>query len=230
MSAPGRPFSHRAGQHQFASDYQRILEARRTAEAIPAEVRGVMRLAAVVLVLSPVILWIAWKSLHAASRDILVQDNGQVLVACGLGAITFAASQIVLRSTRLIWLRKSILWSAMVASLVVAAGYVFVGVRARMHATASLPERTYELHYRCGRHCTYSIHQRPDGTTLEGTDNGRPVQYASTCTLAQRLDGERGFSWVRVLDRSRAPGRGQLAWPIRREECFSDIPLASLPK
>jgi hypothetical protein len=44
------------------------------------------------------------------------------------------------------------------------------------------------------------------------------------------LDGEYGFRWIRILDRSRAPSRGQLIWPVRREECFSDIPLSTLPR
>lgn len=175
-------------------------------------------------------LWLAWLALRGLIHDTIVQDNSLWLIAWGLGAIALALSQLVSRSLFAIAIRKMLLVCAVLTTAIFSIAYVYLGIQSHSQATASAPERAYEMRKSCGRHCTYSIHQRADGTTLEGTDSSRPVQYASTCALAQRLDGPRGFSWIRVLDRSRAPGRGQLAWPVRREECFSDIPLSSLPR
>ena len=175
-------------------------------------------------------LWLAWLALRGLIHDAIVQDNFLWLIAWGLGAIALALLQLVSRSLFAIAVRKMLLVGAVLSTAIFSIAYVYLGIQSHSQASASAPERTYEMRRRCGRHCTYAIPQRANGTTLEGTDSGRPVQYGSSCVLAQRLDGTRGFSWIRVLERSRAPGRGQLAWPIRREQCFSDLPLSSLPR
>lgn len=234
MNPPRRSgaFVHRYGEHQVSTDFARIAatyaDAQRARE-VPPELRGVIGRAGLLL-FSPVMLWLAWLALRGFVQDTIVQDNSMWLIAWGLGAIGLALSQLVSRSLFAVAVRKMLLVCAVLSTGIFSIAYVNLGIQSHSQATASAPERTYEIPRSCGRHCTYAIHQRADGTTLEGTDGGRPVQYASSCALAQRLDGSRGFSWIRVLERSRAPGRGQLAWPIRREECFSDIPLSSLPR
>jgi hypothetical protein len=45
--------------------------------------------------------------------------------------------------------------------------------------------------------------------------------------LVQRLDGDHNFRWVRVLERSQGDG-SNIAWPIRREDCFGNRPVSSL--
>lgn len=225
-------FTHGVGEPSFTGDYARIAEARRLAGLIPPELRRVIGLA-VLLLISPLLLWIGWLILRSASRDPIVEDNGAVLIAFGLGVIALAVWQIGSRSVQLIWFRKAILLSALLATVALPAAYVYFGLKSHSRATASAAERTYEWHETSGRspfQRVDSFHQRPDGTTVEGTNAGRPFEYGRSCALVQRLDGEYGFSWIRVLDRSRAPARGQLSLPIRREECFSEIPLSTLPR
>jgi len=53
------------------------------------------------------------------------------------------------------------------------------------------------------------------------------LAYWPVCTEVQRLQGDYGFVWIRVVDRSRPPVH-EIAWPIRREDCFSNKPLATL--
>ncbi len=226
-------FTHQVGQFSITSDYQRILESERAAALIPPDVRRVMGFAWALLVLSPLVLWLARLIVGMIARAELVQDNRHVLILWGLGAISLAVWQVVSRSRALIAIRKAFLTIALIATIVVAVAYVYVGFGAYAHATPSAPERTYEWYQTSGRspfQRVVTFHQRPDGTTVEGADSGRPFAYGTTCALVQRLDGDYGFSWVRVLDRSRLAGRGQLSWPVRREECFSMIPLSRLPR
>lgn len=229
--APRRgAFTHRIGGHSVASDYQRFLAAQRAAAAMPPEVRRVIRLA-MLLLFSPVLLWLAWLLLQSATREAIAQDNSHVLIWWGLGSIGLSLLLVMnWRAGNLVWLRKAILAVALLATVAVAIGYVYLGIDAYAHARASAPERTFELRSSCGRRCVENLHQRADGTTVQGARMGRPLAQARSCALVQRLDGEYGFTWVRVLERSRVPGRGQLAWPISREECFSDMPLSSLPR
>ena len=209
-----------------------MAEAQRLASIIPPEVRSVRRLAAISL-LSPIVLWLAWLLVGLISEDELVRGHGGFLTMWGLSILALAAWQLQSRSTVLIGLRKALLMALMASTGTVAAAYGYIGLESRAHTTASTPERTFELHkVRSNRLFRKVIvwHQRPDGSTVEGINQGRPLPYATTCAVVQRLDGPYGFSWVRVLDRSRAPARGQLSWPIRREECFSAIPLSELPR
>lgn len=225
-------FTHRIDQHSIASDYQRIQEAQRAAAAIPPEVRAGRRLA-MLLLLSPVSLWLAWLLVGFATHDVMVRSHGSFLVLWGLSVMALAAWQLQSRSVVLIGLRKAFLSAACAATIAVSIAFAYFGIDAYAHAIARAPERSFELYKVYGRrsfkHVVY-WHQRPDGTTVEGFNHGRALPYAQTCALVQRLDGRYGFSWVRVLDRSRAPRRGQLIWPVRREECFSSIPLSSLPR
>ena len=124
-------------------------------------------------------------------------------------------------------LRTAALGFVFLATAVFAGWYTYTVLSSHTNARPSQPERTYELNERCGRHCNYYVHQRADGTTIEGVQVGEAVPYGSTCTLVQRLEGDYGFSWIRVLDRS-PPPRHEVIWPIRPADCFSDKPLATL--
>lgn len=222
-------FTHRYGEPAFTNDYTRFQEAERIAAQTPPEVRRVMGLAALLLI-SPLMLLLAWLLLGAITPDALSQDNRRWLILWGSAVAALASTQIAWRSTRAILFRKALLGLALLATAGASVAYVYLGLTSHSGATASAPERAFEWQESCGRHCTTIIHQLADGSTLEGVHVGAPVQDARSCALAQRLEGTYGFSWVRVLDRSRRPGRGQLAWPISREECFSNEPLSSLPR
>ena len=227
-----RASTHRIGDHSISSDYRRIAEAQRIAALVPPEVRSVRWLAFIAL-LSPIALWLAWLLVAYISHDALARDHSGFLTFWGLGVMALAAWQLRSRSAVLIGLRKAFLVALMASTVAIAAAYGYFGIDANAQVVASAPERTFELYRVRGKRPFKKVitwHQRPDGSTVEGINQGRPVPYASTCALVQRLDGPYGFSWVRVLDRSRPPARGQLAWPVRREECFSNIPLSTLPR
>lgn len=226
---------HRYGEHQVSTDFARIAaaqaDAERKAKEKPPELRGVLGRAWLLLV-SPLLLVVANQIVHSTGRDLIVQDNKAYLFAWGFGVAALALSQMVTKSLALIWARKAILVGAFLATVGVTGGYIYVAAKSRQNAVVSTPERTYELYRSTGRaplRRTEILHQRADGTLL-GRGRWKPVPYATTCALVQRLQGQYGFSWVRVLERSRPPRRTGLHWPIRREECFSDTPLSSLPR
>lgn len=72
------------------------------------------------------------------------------------------------------------------------------------------------------------------GSTLLALQDGSTVSLRGRtgnrhrCLLVRRISGSFGFEWLRIEAASPSPGRGQLNWPIAREACFSDRPLASL--
>lgn len=228
-------FVHRYGEHQISTEFARLaaaqIDAERQAKAIPPELLGVIA-RAWLLLLSPLLLVIAYRIVHSTSRDLLVQANSGYLMAWSAGVIAIALSQITSRFPRLVAIRKTVLVAATVATVGVAGGYIYLAAKSHREAVGLAPERTFEFHESTGRRSfrtTKIYHQRADGTLLLGGHRA-PLPYGTTCALVQRLVGDYGFSWVRVLERSRSPGRHQLRWPIRREECFSDIPLSSLPR
>jgi hypothetical protein len=228
-------FVHRYGEHQVSTEFARLaaaqIDADRQAKAIPPELLGVIG-RAWPLLLSPLLLLVASSVVRSMGRDLLVQANTGYLIAWSAGVIVIALSQITSRSARLIGIRKAMLVAALLATAGVAGGYIYLAAKSHREAVGLAPERTYELYKSTGRgsfRTTKIYHQRADGTLLLGGYRA-PLPYGTTCALVQRLVGEYGFSWVRVLERSRGPERHQLHWPIRREECFSDIPLSSLPR
>lgn len=224
-------FLRRLGDPQYATAYHRFAEIDRERTAMKPELTGVVMLA-LLLIVSPLVLWTAWGLMRALTGDFLVRDNGVYLSGWGGAMVALSIWQIRSRSLRWIPLRKAALVAGIIGTFGLGGAYVYGGVRAHDAAIATAPERTYQLCRSRGRspfRMTTCHHQRADGSTLEGRRAVVPVAYGSVCALAQRLDGPNGFSWVRVLERSRAPDRGQLTWPIRREQCFSTTPLSKLP-
>lgn len=225
---------HRYGEHQVSTDFARIVaqaDAELKAKEWPRELRGVLG-RAWLLMASPLLLVVANQIVHSTGRDLIVHDNRAFLFVWAFGIAALALSQMVWRSPTLILVRQAVLVSAIFATLGVAGGYVYVAEQSRQNAVATPPERTFEFRRTSGWRSskrTEIFHQRADGSLLTG-GRWEPAPYGTTCALVQRLDGELGFSWVRVLERSRPPGRTELHWPVRREECFSEIPLSSLPR
>lgn len=225
-------FTHRTGQHQYASDYDHLNDRQRIVALVPSEIRGVVGLGGALLILAPLFLWIAWFTMIAASGDVILNDNRHILILWGAAAAGLGFWQLMSRSVRLIAMRKILLGIVSVATLGLASAYVFAGANAHASAWASSPERTFEIRERRGGHRnvrTVILHQRADGTLVEG---GRRsvLKFGQTCSLVQRLDGPYGFSWTRVVERSRAPDRGGLNWGIAPQDCFGGIPLSLLPR
>lgn len=213
----------------YVSD--RIAEAERGAIEFPSELRSLLRLAWFAL-LSPLFLFCAWLAVQMTTHEVIVQDNSTYLLAWSFAVAALAVAQMVFRSTLLIGPRKAVMIITITATLVASVGYVVFASRSKANALGSRPERTFELDRSIESRFfprTEVTHQLADGTLLEGGYLS-PVSSAHVCTLAQRLTGDYHFTWVRVLDRSRSRQRGELAWPIRREECFSDLPLQLLPR
>ena len=222
----------RPGDPHFSTDYARLAEAQRVAMLIPPERRGVMRAAAWLLV-SPLSLLLAWLVVQAAIRDYIAQDRRDLLIAWGVAAAAIGFWQLKSRTLILARARTLFLRSLAVITCLMSFGYGYLALSSRAQAVARAPERVFQIPERRGRSFmrrTVYHHQRADGTTLEGGAARTPLAEAHVCALAQRLDGRHGFSWVRVLERSRASGRGQLSWPISSEECFGSIPLSELPR
>jgi hypothetical protein len=220
--------TYRKDMSSVSTDYERILRTQRELESVPPELRRLQRLAALLL-LSPLTLWIAFWFARLVIPDAFGQDYAGPLALWTLLAILAASLQLQSNSRNLMALKR---WALAVALGVTVSGaflYGYVVVTAYAQAIPSARERTFEIH-RCSARCRsggYYVHQRADGTTVEGEYVGRAVPYGMTCATVQRLSGDYGFSWVRVLERS-PPPEHEIIWPIRREDCFSDKPLSTL--
>jgi hypothetical protein len=142
--------------------------------------------------------------------------------------IGVSAWQLQSQSRRLIFARQAALAAALGATVGGACLYPYAALTSYAQAVPTLRERTFEI-YRCHNRCRfggYFVHQRANGTTVEGEYAGRRLAYGR-CTTVQQLIGDYGFTWVRVIERSRSGGH-EINWPIRREDCFSTKPMSSL--
>ena len=221
MSAPGRAqvFTHGVGQHQVASDYQRLAAAQAEFERIPAEVTRA-RIFAAILFLSPIMLWLSHWALAAATAGLTVQDNSYVLILAGVIAVGLAVLLFKFSSLTLVRLRKAVAILGIVAILGLSGAYAYVGGKAYAGAKTSSPARAFVA----GNKDRVNF-ELEDGSLLIGGGRGQP-RASGNCVSVVVLTGEYGFSWVRVVE-AVPRQRHQLFWPIRREDCFSDKPLAS---
>lgn len=225
----GEP-TNAAGAISATSDFERrILRPEQQLDDSP-ELRQLRRTAAL-LVVSPLALWIAYWFAHSVIPDAFANDYSGPLALWTYLAIGVGVWQFQSGRGRALRARRAALAAGLGATLGGAVLYGYAASTSYARALPSARERTFEI-YRCSGRCRfggYFVHQRADGSTVEGEYAGRPLAYGTSCALVQRYDGEYGFSWVRVLDRS-PPPEHEVIWPIRREDCFSAKPLASLRK
>ena len=182
------------------------------------------------LFLSPLLLLAAWFFVQAASSDILWTDRREWLIFWGLAVAAVFAREVYAGRPVDPLPRSRLLTLVLSATAAFALWYCYAAVTSHSGAMPTIAERTFELYQSPRRHqgqAGYFVHQRANGTTVEGKWVGKAVPYGSTCALVQRLTGDYGFSWIRVLERT-PPPEHEIAWPIRREDCFSSKPLASL--
>ena len=178
------------------------------------------------LFFSPLLLWAGWRVAHAGS-DELWTDHREWLFYWTYGvALVIGGECYAGRPADPTW-RSRFVVVVFVATMLFGAWYSYQVLTAHATAVGSTPERTYELYRTCGENCGVYLHQRMDGTTIEGVNIGPAGPTALRYTLVQRLNGEHGFSWVRVLDRS-PPPEHEISWPIRGTDCFSRKPIAEL--
>lgn len=207
-------------------------QARQRLEALPPESRRAFRrsgwLASLVL-LSPLLLVIAHFFAGAATSGALVADHAGWLSFWGLClfGLGFFELRKLARSDEPA--HDLLLSVALFATVIFSVLYDYAAITSRRGAVAPPPERTFEIVRHRNPYSDYLLHQRADGSTLEGEYVGAPMPYGSTCAEVQRLNGAYGFAWVKVLRRSPLPAH-EVIWPIRREDCFSNKPLAPLKR
>jgi hypothetical protein len=192
---------------------------------IPSELRPQKR-AAAYLLFSPIVLWLSCAVAHLLSPESLWTDQSWILLILTALVIWAAVRELQSRSVRRLQLRKSLMFLIMLAMVGCAVLYAHAALDGYRQAKPSSRERTYEITVHRSKLPDYTVHQRADGSTVEGISR-QPVVYSSTCAEVQRLQAPNGFMWVRVVDRSPAPAH-EVLWPIRPEDCFSSKPLASL--
>ena len=203
-------------------------KAREELYRLPPEVRKFLQMTWLVLIGTEATLWLISLVTRSAIQEQTISNSPDWLIGAGAFAAVATIGQLGAKTARFLWLRKAILFVAAVGGIGAAIWYSTTMLVARRYAVASAPERTFEYYVCRGRNCSggYFLHQRRDGSTVEGEAVGALPPFHNTCAEVQRLDGDRGFSWVRVNDRS--PPAREIQWPIRAEDCFSNKPLASL--
>ena len=213
------PFTHAYGQHQFASDYQRLSAARIAAERIPPELNAA-RAWAGGLFLSPAMFIPAYLAVTESTNDLIIQDNLPILIVAGIFMMGVAALLFLPSTLVLLWLRKALAFLGIVAVCLFAGAYAFVGIKSHLNAKAAPPERAFVV-----GHKDVVNFEREDGSMLIGSGRNPPHDSGS-CVSVVLLRGEYGFAWARVVEQVPRQ-RHQLFWPLRREDCFSDKPLAA---
>lgn len=209
----------------LAAESARGTSSRLTIETIPLELRP-QRRAAAYLLFSPVILWLSWAVVHLVSPEPLWADQSLTLLTPTVLVICAAFHELQSPSVRCLRLRRYLMFGIIVAVAGCAVIYGYAALKGYREAVPGVPERAYEIRVGRSKMPDYFVHQRADGTTVEGTSWG-PVPYSSTCVQVERLQAPNGFVWIRVLDRSPPPTH-EIPWPIRPEDCFGNKPLAAL--
>ena len=176
---------------------------------------------------SPLLLLGAFYFVHAATPDELWSDRREWLIYWGIGVLALVVRELYAGKPANPGPRSAFLALVLMSTMTFAIWYSHLVFAAHADAISSPPERTFELHRTCGRDCGYYFHQRSDGSTVEGVRGDNPLPYGNVCTVVQRLDGDYGLTWIRVVDRSPPPSH-EIAWPVRRDDCFSEKPLSSL--
>lgn len=212
------PFTHGYGQHQFASDYQRLSAARIRAEQTPPQLNAARAWAAL-LFISPALFVPAYLAVTESTNDLIIQDNATTLMGAGTTA-TCVAVLLFTPSLVLLWLRKALAILGIVAISLFAGAYAFLGIKSHMEAQAAPRERAFVV----GRKDVVNF-ERADGSMLIGSGRN-PPRDSGACVSVLLLKGQYGFAWVRVVEQVPRE-RHQLFWPIRHADCFSNRPLAS---
>jgi hypothetical protein len=212
------PFTHGFGQHQFASDYQRLSAASIAAERIPPELNAA-RAWAGVLFISPALFFPGYLAVTESTNDLIIQDNLAVLVLAGMLTMGVAALLFLPSTLILLWLRKALACLGIVAVCLTAGTYAYVGIKAHMEAQAAPRERAFAV----GKDVVNF--EREDGSMLIGAGRN-PPRESGFCVSVVLFKGEYGFAWARVVEQVPRQ-RHQLFWPLRRADCFSEKPLAS---
>lgn len=221
--------THAAGGHGRSTLYERALLAERRKTAVRPTLSALQITALCVL---PVALvpWIAEKLVSLIIADPLVSFSVNAGFWLSFAVAGAAMWQLASKSERAPRVRQ---WLLILFAGGIATGSVVTAaatVRSWSHAEVGPPQRAFELWESCGKRCRRLVYQLGDGRII-GRDEVRPLApYGPTCVSVRAVVGEYGLRWARVVERSRGSQRGQLHWPVRSEECFSDMPVGTLPR
>jgi hypothetical protein len=182
------------------------------------------------LFLSPLAYVLAWLVIGAGSSDLLVEaplPNGPGFLPSAVALLFFhlASKNVFVGALR--W-TAFVGWISIIVGSLAFAGF---GISARADATVGPALRAFPV--------AQKVHGRSffrSYTTLVELQDGTAVRVISrsgfsvgrSCYRAHWVAGGRAFTWLRLVDRSPAPGPGQLPWPISRSDCFSAEDLDSL--
>lgn len=227
----GQP-THGIGELGTTTEYARLIGKPRTNAMVDPELVPVFRRAGW-LFLSPLVLLIGWLASQAGIRDMILSTQGWVLGLWTLVTVTIALSQMTWTSKRLIGLRMILLALLIGATVGVAAGYAWIAQTAHADARPGQPQRAFiylaERSKMRGLIPAKYGFQLADGSNLTGGRKRKRFDYGS-CVTVRLLTGSYGFRWVRVIESTPPPGPGQLHWPVRREDCFSDKLLSEVKR
>lgn len=221
--------TYATGQHSGSLENPRLIDGTKPRLApSPELIRA--RPYARFLLCSPLLLWLSHVALVGSIDAELVEFPFGLLSLAGVAAIAFALWQTRATMRSGGPLHRTKLAVAGAAMVGLAIGYPIIGLQAYGAALMTQPERVLVSYENCGRRCTRAIYQRVDGSLIWWAEKRPLPAYAPACASVQTLTGNHGFTWVRVRERSRPPARGQLLWPVRASDCFSDTPLSELPR
>jgi len=221
--------THPAGSHGRSTFYeQAVLAERRKSAERPA--LSSLQITALYVLPVALVPWTAEKVVGLIIADPLVSFSLKAGFWLSFAVAGAAVWQLASKSERLPRVRQwlLILFAGGIAtSSVFAAG---AAVRSWSSAEVGPPQRAFEFYERCGKRCGRLVYQSGDGRII-GKGEVRPLPpHGSSCVSVREVVGEYGLRWARVVERSRDSKRGQLHWPVRSEECFSDLPVSTLPR
>ena len=214
---------HRTGQPAASSIYKILAAGRYAADRRGQKAAFVPSSlaisAALLLVLTPVLLFIAWSIVAEIGHDFIVRDNSEYLWSWAALMMLLAAAQFIWRGSVLARARTASLLLALAATVAGSVGYVYLAVTSKAHAVASAPERVFEVFENRGSRRnprTVVLFQRADGTILGG-GSGAPIRYGylRARTKPDRLERFHVGSRDRQVAGPR-PYRAQLADPVGR--------------
>ena len=224
-------FTHGVGEFDGTTDYAWLSRNDPISLALPEELRSVVRLACWLLV-SPLMLVAGWLAGEVGVRGSVMSDPSGLLLIWGWLVFLVALWQLISRSLLLILVRTFVLGLLIAATAVLSIGYVYFAQRAYADAVVGKPERVFQYvagsrKNVLGRRSAIFRHQRADGTDIEGRSKWPPKPHGH-CITVQPITGDYGFRWLRVIEQMPPPRPGQLGWPVRRDDCFGDKPLAEV--
>lgn len=185
---------------------------------------------AVLLLLSPLTLVLAYLSVRLATRDWL--STGLALVPFGGAALCLGLLLLYLVGRRrLPQLCGRIAMVGCAAAVAGAGAYGAAGIEALAAARVGPPLRAQIVDVDGGGRGlrpTLVTFLLEDGSLAKARNYPVGPHSRAACYGVRRVTGRHGFSWLRVDAASPPPGPGGLPWPIDREDCFSPVPLPEL--